>query len=151
MSEFVFQTISPLRDDVRVLMEKLNAHNLSHCPPEICHLATAEQLAGSDCLMIGAFNKEQLCGMGTIRFMDSYGEITRMYVDEQNRRKGIASQILHLLIQAAVKRNLKSIKLETSEKFTKAVRFYETAGFVRCAAFGEYVHAPHNAYMEKKL
>lgn len=132
-------------------MKKLNAHNLSRCPPEICHLATAEQLAESDCLMIGAFSEDHLCGMGTIRFMETYGEITRMYVDEQSRRKGIANQILHLLIQEAMKRNLKSIKLETSLRFANAVRFYESTGFIPCAPFGEYVHAPHHTYMEKNL
>jgi len=151
MSDFIFQAISPLRDDVRILMERLNAHNLSHCPPEICHLATAEQLAKSDCLMIGAFNEENLCGMGTILFKNTYGEITRMYVDEQYRRMGIANRILHHMIQEAIKRNLRSIKLETSIRFTKAIRLYESNGFNLCAPFGQYVHAPYNTYMEKIL
>jgi putative acetyltransferase len=132
-------------------MERLNAHNLSHCPPEICHLATAEQLAESDCLMIGAFTDEHLCGMGALKFFENYGEITRMFVEQPFRRKGIARQILDLLIQEAVKRNLESLKLETSEQFANAVRLYKSSGFVPCAPFGEYVHAPHNAYLEKTL
>lgn len=151
MNGIHFSTISPLRDDVRTLMEQLNAHNLSHCPPEICHLATPEQLAGSDCTMIGAFSRERLCGMGAIRFMDSYGEITRMFVEEDFRRKGIAKQILDLLVQCAINRNLQSVKLETSVKFTNAVSFYAASGFTACAPFGDYVHAPHNSYMKKIL
>lgn len=151
MSDFVFRSISPLRGDVLALMERLNAHNLSHCAPEICHLATAEQLAVSDCLMIGAFADEHLCGMGALKFMETYGEITRMFVDEPFRRKGIASRILDLLVQAAIERNLTSIRLETSERFINAVRLYETTGFIQCGPFGAYVHAPYNTYMEKKL
>lgn len=151
MSDFVFQPISPLRDDVLVLVERLNAHNLSHCSPEICHLATANQLAESDCLMIGAFTGEHLCGMGAIKFMETYGEITRMFVEEPFRRNGIANQILDLLIKAAIERNLESIKLETSVRFENAVRLYKSTGFIPCAPFGEYVHAPFNTYLEKKL
>ena len=132
-------------------MQSLNAHNLSHCPPEICHLVTAEQLADADCLMIGAFNEGQLCGMGAIKFMENYGEITRMFVEEQYRRNGIANRILHLLTQVAIQRNLKSIKLETSVNFTSAVRLYESTGFVPCTYSPNGVHAPHNTYMEKKL
>lgn len=151
MSDFLFRSISPLRGDVLALMERLNAHNLSHCAPEICHLATAEQLADSDCLMIGAFTDEHLCGMGALKFMETYGEITRMFVEEPFRKRGIASQLLDLLIQAAIKRNLRSIRLETSDRFINAVRLYEAAGFIRCDPFGAYVHAPYNTYMEKKL
>ncbi len=151
MSIFNYRAISPLRDDVRNLMERLNAHNLSHCPPEICHLATAEHLAKSDCLMIGAFSGEHLCGMGTVKYFETYGEITRMFVEEQYRGMGIAKQIINLLIQATIERNLESIKLETSEQFANAVRLYKSAGFVPCAPFGEYVHAPHNTYLGKKL
>ena len=151
MSDIVFRTISPIRDDVEGLMAKLNAHNLSYCPPEICHLATAGQLAEADCLMIGAFADEHLCGIGAIKFMGIYGEITRMFVEEQFRKIGIARQILDLLTQAANTRNLESIKLETSVRFTNAVRLYKSAGFVPCPPFGEYVHAPYNTYMEKRL
>jgi len=83
--------------------------------------------------------------------MENYGEITRMFVEEQYRRNGIAGQILRLLIQEAIKRDLKSVKLETSVSFTNAVHLYESTGFIPCAPFGEYVHTPHNTYMERKL
>lgn len=151
MNKIIYQVISPFRADVRVLVDRLNAHHLSHCPPEICHLTTAEQLAETDYLMIGAFNDKILCGIGAIKFMKSYGEITRMFVDEQFRGHGIAKRILEFLLERAVERNLKSVKLETSEKFTSAVRLYKSYGFTPCAPFGEYVYAPHNTYMEKNL
>lgn len=149
--KFSYRPISPFRDDVLALMGKLNAHNLSHCPPEICHLATAEQIAESDYLMIGAFIGDDLCGMGAIKFMDGYGEITRMFVDEELRGNGIGTRILDHLVAGAIERKLKSLKLETSVMFTRAVRLYNSYGFGPCAPFGSYVAAPHNTYMEKSL
>ncbi len=151
MKAFVYQVILPLRDDVRALMDRLNKHNLSHCPLEICHLATSEQLAATDCIMIGAFIEGSLSGMGAIKFMSGYGEITRMFVADEFRGKGVAKEILGTLIQCAVERGLVSVKLETSRKFISAVRLYETSGFTLCPPFGEYVSSPHNTYMEKKL
>jgi len=151
MNDFHFQIILPLRDDVRALVEQLNTHHLSHCSPEICHLTSAEQLAHSDCTMIGAFNGDHLCGIGAIKYMGTYGEITRMFVEEPFRRKGLASRILDLLISHARERKLRCVKLETSESFVSAVRLYGARGFVPCQPFGEYVHAPFNSYMEKEL
>jgi putative acetyltransferase len=151
MKAFVYQVISPLRDDVRALMDRLNKHNLSHCPPEICHLATPEQLATTDCIMFGAFIEGCLCGMGAIKFMTGYGEITRMFVADEFRGRGVAKEILGCLIQCAVDRGLASVKLETSTKFISAVRLYKASGFTLCPPFGEYVNSSHNTYMEKKL
>jgi len=151
MKTITYLPISPFRDDVRDLMNQLNAHHLSHCSPEICHLTTAEEIANFDHLMVGAFSDEQLCGMGAIKFMADYGEITRMFVVDEFRGTGIAKQILDRLVEAAIERNLRSVKLETSLKFTRAVRLYQSYGFANCAPFSDYVHAPYNAYMEKQL
>lgn len=151
MKTISYQPISPFRDDVRVLMNQLNMHHLSHCLAEVCHLATAEEIAKYDHLMIGAFSDKQLCGIGAVKFMAGYGEITRMFVDEEFRGKGIAKPILDRLVEAAMARGLQSVKLETSLKFTRAVRLYTSYGFALCAPFGNYVNAPYNTYMEKRL
>lgn len=151
MKTIIYQPISPFRDDVRDLMNQLNRHHLSHCLLEVCHLTTAEEIANSDHLMIGAFSDEQLCGMGAVKFMADYGEITRMFVVDEFRGNGIAKRILDCLVESAVERKLQSVKLETSLKFTRAVRLYQSYGFAPCAPFGDYVNAPHNTYMEKKL
>lgn len=151
MDEITFKPVSPFQDDVQTMMARLDAHNLALCPPDICHLSTASELDASDCLMLGAFSKKSLCGIGAIKFFDNYGEVTRMFVDERFRHQGIARKLLDLLVEAARKRKLQSVKLETSEKFVNAVALYRSYGFVECAPFGEYVNKPFNRYMQFTL
>ena len=146
MSKIQFQLVSPFRDDVLKLMDLLNAHNLSHCPPEICRLTTAQQLAEAE--MIGAFHDNELVGIGAIKYDTDYGEITRMYVVEQFRGRKISRGILDSLVSRAIKRQIFSLKLETSIKFKSAVQLYKNYGFTECAPFGKYVEAPYNTYME---
>jgi putative acetyltransferase len=146
-----YQPISPLREDVRYLIGLLNEHHLSHCPPEICHLAPAEQLAEQNCVMIGAFDQNKLCGMGTVKFFDDYAEITRMFVLDEYRGNRIAGTILNQLIELAKDRNLSDVKLETSDKFEAAVNLYYANGFEICGPFGEYLTKAQNMYMQKKL
>ena len=44
-----------------------------------------------------------------------------------------------------------SLETGTAESFTAAHRLYESLGFARCGAFGDYQHDPHSVFMTLAL
>lgn len=143
--------VSPADTEVRELFKLLDAHNMSHCPPEICHLTRPEELERADALLLGVYSDGILCGMGGLKFFENYAEVTRMFVKEAYRGNKIGVHLLKELESRALQRDMTALKLETSEKFKNAFRLYKKAGFRLCEPFGEYIDKPHNTYMEKKL
>jgi len=145
------KVISPNRLDVQAMFDALNRHHLAHCPPEICHLTTAKELERDNCVLIGAFKHETLCGIGGVKLLEGYGEITRMYVAPEHRGQRLAERILHELMRLAGEQGRPLIRLETSNKFEAAMKLYLKNGFALCEPFGDYVDKPYNTYMEKRL
>jgi len=143
--------IDPVGEDVEELFRLLDLHNLSHCPPEVCHLTQPQELLEIESALFGVYCDGSLCGMGGLKFYDSYAEVTRMFVKESFRGRGLATALLYELENYAIEMNKGELKLETSEKFESAMSLYLNCGFVKCAPFGEYINKPYNTYMEKAL
>jgi len=61
-----------------------------------------------------------------------------MYVRPGARGRGVGRAILGRLEDEARGRGVARLMLETGDAQVAAMRFYERAGFVRCAAFGDY-------------
>lgn len=143
------EEISPLLPEVKDLFRLLDEHNLSHCPPEICHLTQPDQMKTVDSTLLGVFCDGKLAGMGGLKYFKDYAEITRMFTLKTYRGKGLAAKLIAELESRVIKRNLKIMKLETSEKFVSAVALYKRLGFEKCDPFGEYIDKPFNSYYHK--
>jgi len=70
------------------------------------------------------------------------GHIGRMAVLKEYRNKGVGSQILKLLVNAAIEQNLEKVYLHAQ---TSAIPFYEKQGFITCS--DEFMDAgiPHKS------
>lgn len=144
--------ILPTDHEVKELFKLLDTHNMTHVPPEECHLTQPDEMKKVESILLGIFNDEALCGMGGLRFFDDYAEVTRMFVLEEHRGKGLATRLLGELEIEAMRRNKSFLRLETSHRFEHAYRLYLKHGFHLCEPFGAYAHATHqHAYMEKKM
>lgn len=143
--------IPPSNHEAQELFQLLDEHNLSYCPPEVCHLTQPEQLENINSVLLGVYCGETLVGMGGLKLYVEYAEITRMFIKPIYRGNGFAVQLLEELETIAKSKNYKLLKLETSDKFKSAYRLYLRYGFEICAPFGEYIHKAHNTYMEKKI
>lgn len=143
--------ISPSAPAVLGLFRLLDEHNISHVPPEICHLTQAKELENTSSVLLGVFCDGALAGMGGLKFRKGYAEVTRMFMKPEFRGKGLAVRLLNEMESIAAGRGLASQKLETSEKFAPACRLYLRYGFELCAPFGEYVDRAHNTYMTKPV
>jgi putative acetyltransferase len=142
------EEILPSDADVKQLFKLLDEHNLSHCPPEVCNLLQPEEMIQIESLLLGVFCDGVLSGMGGLKYFKEYAEVTRMYVKEEYRGNGLATQLLNVLESKALERGITNLKLETSDNFDMAVRLYLKHGFKKCKPFGEYVKKPYNTYME---
>lgn len=143
--------ISPSHSEVRELFTLLDSHNMSHCSPEVCHLTQPEELEKINAVLLGAYCNGVLCGMGGLKFYDDYAEVTRMYVKEEFRGNKLSPRLLKELELKALEKGKSILKLETNDKFEKAISLYEQYGFNECEPFGEYVDRPYNTYMEMKI
>jgi putative acetyltransferase len=85
------------------------------------------------------------------RIDDDMAELKRMYVAPGGRRKGIARRILEQLEQKAREFGYRAIRLETGVLQPEAQRLYESCGYRRIPAFGQYIGNPISICYEKIL
>lgn len=97
-----------------------------------------------------------LAGCGGVALFADFAEVKRMYVRESARGQGAAEAILARIEAEARAACLAVLRLETGERQVAAIRFYERAGFRRCAVFGSYASmAPEaiatSVFFEKRV
>jgi len=144
--------IIPTSNEAKRLFKLLDAHNTTYHPPEECHLTQPNELKQVSSILLGMFCDGVLCGMGGLKFIDDYAEVSRMYILEEHRGKGLAVRLLNALEREAASKGQTLLKLETSDKFESAYRLYLKYGFNLCEPFGEYIHeAYQHTYMEKRI
>ncbi|MGA2494902.1 MAG: GNAT family N-acetyltransferase [Roseiarcus sp.] len=95
-------------------------------------------------------------GCGGVALFADFAEVKRMYVREAARGRGAAQALLGRLEAEARGAGLFLLRLETGDKQKAAIRLYERAGFIRCAAFGAYAAMSSEAvatsvFFEKRL
>lgn len=136
-----------------LLSEHLRSMAL-HSPPESIHALDLNALRKPGITFWSAWDGNELLGCGALKALDSrHGEIKSMRTASRHLRKGIASQILHHILDEAVQRGFKRLSLETGsmEAFEPARRLYARFGFSYCGPFADYVEDPYSVFMTKEL
>ena len=90
------------------------------------------------------------CG-GIRRYDDSTGEIKRMYVAPDLRRRGISRVVLEALEARAVAIGYTRLVLETGTRQPEAIALYESAGYEPIEPYGFYKSAPMSRCYAKSL
>ena len=91
-----------------------------------------------DCVL-AALEGALVVGTGILLLRVPEGEIVRMAVQRDYRRRGIATRILTELIGLASERGVNRIVVETNARWTEARNLYEKSGF-------EFSHSVPGAY-----
>ena len=143
--------VSPARTDVMHLIEQLDEYQSSLYPPESNHLDSIDEMSKSNTFFIAAYSGSETCGIGSVKLIDDYGEIKRVYVPSNQRGKGIAKAIMKELESYLVKQAVIYARLETGIHQKEAIQLYEKLGYNRIDPFGEYKEDPLSVFMEKKL
>jgi putative acetyltransferase len=88
---------------------------------------------------IVVYEDQRPIGCGAFKvYKDEVAEIKRMFVNPEDRGKGIASTILKELESWAKETSFKSCILETGKKYPEAIALYKKNGFAITANYGQY-------------
>lgn len=91
-------------------------------------------------------------GCGGLRNLGAgIGEIKRMYVEPASRGSGVASRILLALEEWAREQRWSSLRLETGDAQSDAVRFYTRSGYEPIPPFGPYAHSGNSLCFQRPL
>jgi GNAT superfamily N-acetyltransferase len=83
---------------------------------------------GNDCVLV-ALDGPLAVGTGILLLRATEGEIVRMSVHRDYRRRGIAKNLLAELIRLGSEYGVNRIQVETNAKWTEAQNLYEASGF----------------------
>lgn len=146
---------TPLQDDVRGLVEKLNDHLLPLSPLEFQFKMTVEQMAGSDTTLFVARDEAgRAIGMGALKVHSAeLGEVKRMFTDPEVRGQRVGSRLLEAIMALARSKGLPMLMLETGTGpgMAEAHRLYTRAGFVARGPFLDYPDSEWSAFFEMPL
>jgi GNAT superfamily N-acetyltransferase len=81
--------------------------------------------------------RDVACG-GVRRLEEGIGEVKRMYVTPEARGQGIGRVLLKAIVECASELGYGELWLETGIAQPEAMALYESAGFERIPAYGQY-------------
>jgi putative acetyltransferase len=146
---------TPLQDDVRGLVEQLNAHLLPLSPVEFQFKMTVEQMADvRTTLFVARDESGRAVGMGALRVeCEALGEVKRMFTLPEVRGQRVGSALLAEIVALAKRKGLTTLMLETGtgEGMAEAHRLYTRSGFVPRGAFLDYPESEWSAFFEMAL
>ena len=96
----------------------------------------------------------ELLGCAALKELDrAHGEIKSMRTAAAHLRKGVATRLMHHMLDEARRRAYRRLSLETGSAavFQPARRLYEAFGFWPCGPFGDYLEDPHSVFMTREL
>ncbi len=112
----------------------------------------ADQLEGGAGKFFIARDGAKAIGCGAIRVLEpTTAEIKRMYVEPEQRGKGVGRAILVRLELAARRVAVKRLVLETGIYQEAAIALYRQAGFSEIPCWGEYLTSATSICFEKPL
>jgi GNAT superfamily N-acetyltransferase len=112
----------------------------------------AQHLTGGLGTFLVARDNGRPVGCGAIRMNDgTTAEVKRMYVEPEERGKGVGRAVLGRLEAAARELGARRLVLETGIHSPDALALYRRAGFTQIDCWGEYAASPSSICLEKKL
>lgn len=146
---------TPLQDDVRALVARLNDHLLPLSPLEFQFKMTVEQMADSDTTLFVARDEAGAAvGMGALKAHGpELGEVKRMYTVPEVRGQRVGRQLLERIVELARTRGMTIVMLETGtgDGMVEAHRLYTRYGFAPRGPFLDYPDSEWSAFFELRL
>ena len=150
-NRIAIKSVDPTRSEVVTLIRQLDAYQESMYPPESNHLDSVDELSKTNVIFLGAYINSEICGIGSVKIFDEYGEIKRVYVPKKFRGIGIAKAIVKKLEGHLLKNSVAMARLETGIYQHEAIDLYKKLGYSEIAPFGDYTEDPLSVFMERDL
>jgi len=142
----------PAEPSVRVLIDELDAYQLSLYPAESNHLLDIETLRQPQMRFFAAWADGEVLGIGGCWLHGDYAEIKRVYVSPRARGLGLAKLLMERIEAEARAAGMTVARLETGIHQPEAIGLYRKFGYAECGPFGDYPTDDHNSvFMEKPL
>lgn len=101
---------------------------------------------------IVVYEDQRAIGCGAFKlYKGEVAEIKRMFVNPEDRGKGIASTILKELESWAREENFKSCILETGKKYPEAIALYKKNGYSIMPNYGQYELIKDSVCFQKSI
>ena len=102
--------------------------------------------------VVVVYEDNRAVGCGAFKaYQDEIAEIKRMFVNPEDRGKGIASQILGALESWAKELSFTSCILETGKKYPEAIALYKKNGYGIIPNYGQYESVEDSVCFKKTL
>jgi putative acetyltransferase len=151
-SALIIREEDPAQPDVVELLSHGEAFSASVYPPESNHHLLLDALRRPEVRFFVAGDAEgKAFATGAVVLHDNWAEIKRMWVEEAARGRGIARQILNVLMAEADGAGVERLRLETGVSIHAALALYEKTGFQRSEPFADYRPDPLSVFMERRL
>ncbi len=153
-AEVTFEAVTPAHPDAEALMAMLDAE--------------VDTLYGNSVGETGALNPELKAAFngvflvarrsgvpvacGGVLLLDAMTcELRRIYARPEERGSGVARALMAELERAAAERGMSRVLLETGDRQTRAIGFYEAIGYTRIPLYGEHVGKWWAVCYEKRI
>jgi GNAT superfamily N-acetyltransferase len=104
----------------------------------------SDDLVGATGVFIIAYEDADPVGCIGLRFRArNVGQVTRMFVTQQRRRRGVGSALLSEVEALARRHGVTQLKLDTRDDLVEARQLYARAGFREVPAFNAGRYAEH--------
>lgn len=156
MSETLrLQRIFNLNDaDILALVAKSDRYLSSLYPPESNHAEPLQALVGGNSAFFAGYLGDQLAACGSVKLVENdttYGEIKRVFVEENQRGKHLATAVMQHLEAYLRTQGVTVVRLEAGPKQPAALNLYRKLGYTERGPFGSYDSDPLSVFMEKTL
>jgi len=140
--------------DVLALVAKSDEYLSALYPPESNHAEPLHVLVSEDSAFFAGYVGEQLVACGAVKLVEDdlpYGEIKRVFVDEEQRGKCLATAVMQHLEDHLSSIGVKVVRLEAGPMQPEALGLYRKLGYIDRGPFGSYRTDPLSVFMEKTL
>lgn len=140
--------------EIAALLEEHMRSMRAVSPPESVHALDIDALRQPDITFWSAWEGAELLGCGALKQLNpEHGEVKSMRTAKDKLRSGVASALLHTIIDAATRRSYRRLSLETGSMvaFKPAQALYVRFGFAFCEPFEGYVDDPNSVFMTQVL
>lgn len=144
--------VEPSSAELAALIEKLDRYLRTLYEEDVIFTVDFSDTRTADMTFAMAYWDGVPVGCGGIKPLGGpCAELKRFYVEPEQRRRGIAAQLLRFLESSAEEQGYTVLRLETGEPQFEAVAFYKKHGFYPIDRYGEYADCEESLCYEKKL
>jgi putative acetyltransferase len=151
--ELIIKKVIPKDNaDALELIGELDKELLRRYPASSIHTLDLDKITNESGIFMVGYISEIAVGCCSVCGMEpGVGEVKRVFIKPQYRRKGIAERMMEHLEEHAAECGFEFLRVETGKKQPESIAMYQKLGYYDIEKYGEYINDPNSVCMEKRL